>query len=393
MRTEVRLTARLFSPTRRLIGAAFIMDLCAAMTMLAVQDLGIYRLNAEPFMLGLFGTAGSVTYTLGCLFTGTLSDRYGRRRCAILGCVGAAVGWWFLAQAKSAVTVLSLTPLVGLSASLFWPSLQAWLAELTEGGRRELSRNIGLFNILWSIGFMLGPVVTGYLWGVAPELTFRLPAALVLLEGIALALTPRGVRRDEPSVEEFQQSHEDGDRFLKLAWIGNFAAFFAGAIVMVMFPKLGVTLRFSDPTIGWVLFAYRMGQVAVFVWTRYEHRWQYRLWPLPLALGLAAVGSGVGGVTSNIVVFSLGFALVGACAGLTYVSSLFYSLHARPDGRARTSGFHEAVLGSGGFLGPLLGGIAAQSFTLHAPFFLGAAVLVLAVMAQLRLAAGPRSGH
>ena len=280
-----------------------------------------------------------------------------------------------------------IVQLSGASLSLFWPSVQAWLAELTTGGRRELARNLGLFNVLWCSGLMLGPVATGYLWGVSHSLTFHIPAALLVVIVLLTLTTPRGLSGHGTAPVNDMAVHENVDLFLKLAWVGNFASWFAAATVWAMFPKLGDSLGFPAHHVGWLLFSLRAGQVLMFIYTRYEHRWQYRLWPMAAAQGVAALAMALAAAATGKPAFAAAFAVVGLCGGITYVGSLFYALHGRQHGRGKTSGFHEAVLGAGAWLGPLLGGLAAQFISLHSPFAVAAFVFALACLIQLAMVA------
>ena len=98
---------------------------------------------------------------------------------------------------------------------------------------------------------------------------------------------------------------------------------------------------------------------------------------------VAAVGMVVAVFAVAKSLFALGFAMAGICAGMTYVCSLFYSLHGRDRDRGKTTGLHEAVLGSGAFMGPLLGGLSAQFINLRAPFAVAACVFAVACVLQL----------
>lgn len=386
------LRERLFAPPRRLMGMGFLMDFQVSMVGLAIQCLGVYLLGAPPVVLGLFGTLAAGVYTIGCLLSGSISDRFGRRRCILAACVGAGIAWTLLPGVGHWRWVLVIVPLSGASLSLFWPSVQAWLAELTTGGRRELARNLGLFNVLWCSGLMLGPVVTGYLWDVNHSLTFHIPAALLVAIVALTFTTPRGFSRPGAAPADDVAGHENVNLFLKLAWVGNFASWFAAATVGAMFPKLGDSLGFPAHHVGWLLFSLRAGQVLMFIYTRYEHRWQYRLWPMAAAQGAAALAMALAAVATGKPAFAAAFAVVGLCGGITYVGSLFYALHGRLHGRGKTSGFHEAVLGAGAWLGPLLGGIAAQFISLHSPFAVAAFVFALACLIQLAMVAPRRPG-
>ena len=82
-------------------------------------------------------------------------------------------------------------------------------------------------------------------------------------------------------------------------------------------------------------------------------------------------------------VFAVAFMITGMCIAVTYLTSLFYGMHSRPEARGASMATHEAVVGGGMVVGPLLGGLVATWFSLRAPFVLGAVVLLLAGLGQL----------
>ncbi len=381
---------RLFAPTRRLIGAAFVMDFSAAMVGLALQNLGVYVLNAPNSVLGLLPALSSLTYMLSCMISGSISDRFGRRRCAVVGCLGMALTWALTPNVGPWQHVLWVVPFSGIALSLFWPSILAWMAEYTTGGRKQLTRNIGLFNIMWCSGFMVGPVVTGYLWPISHGLAFYVPAAVVLGLVVVIVTLPRAQAESSDVGEAAGDGSEDTGLFLAIARIGGFAIWFTTGAVSAFFPKIGEMLSLPTEVVGWLLFVFRAGQVAVFIYARYGQRWQYKLWPLLLVQGGAAAASLVVASTQNVGAFAAAFVMLGINAGLAYVSALFYALHGRQEGKGRSSGFHEAVVGSGVFMGPLVGGLVAQYVNVRAPFVVCAGVLLLATAVQLVLTARGR---
>lgn len=363
------------------------MDFSVAMTGLALQSLGIYVLNAPNSVLGLMPALSSVAYMIACLFAGIISDRFGRRRCVVVGCVASAVAWVLTPNVGPWQHVLWVVPFSGIALSLFWPSILAWMAELTTGGRKELTRNIGLFNIMWCSGFMLGPVVTGYLWDANHKAPFYLPAVLMLVL-VAVVLTLPRARPEESDVGETDPGNgEDNGLFLAMARIGGFAIWFATSTVSAFFPKIGETLHMSQPLIGWLLFIFRAGQVVVFIYARYYQGWQYKLWPLVTVQLAATIASLVVAHVTDAKLFGAAFIVLGLNAGLAYVSALFYALHGRQEGKGQSSGFHEAVVGSGVFMGPLVGGLVAQYVSIRAPFTVSAGILLMATTVQLFLVA------
>ena len=72
------------------------------------------------------------------------------------------------------------------------------------------------------------------------------------------------------------------------------------------------------------------------------------------------------------------FALFGACAGMTYLSSVFYGQDGAAD-RGNKSGFHEMILGLGMLVGPFIGGSLAELFELRTPFLFAGLVMLFAV--------------
>ena len=364
-----------------LVIASFFTDFLLAASGLAVQNLGIYIHKAPDYALGLLGAMSAVAYTIGCLFTGALSDRYGRKRCVVAACIMCSATWFIIPQMRSWVGVVMIVPFTGLGMSLFWPSIQAWLAELSTDAK-SLNRNLGMFNVMWSFGLTLGPLATGYLWGVNHLATFYLPGILLLGIIPLTLLTPRG-QQSTAQIEAGEEPHPRADLFLRLAWIGNFTICFVGATILTLFPKLGSTLEYSTATVGWMLFSYRAAGMLMFALVSIETRWQYRLWPMVATEALAVIGLVFAIFAKSPVLFVLGFALAGACAGVTYVASLFYSLHGNKHEKGHMSGLHEAVLGSGMFLGPLVGGFAAQATNLRAPYIVCMIALGIAITWQI----------
>jgi len=372
-------------PARMLILASFLMDACMAMISLAIQNFGIYVLHAPNIVLGLFPTFGSAGYTSGCLVSGRVADRWGRKRSAVAAAVAVALIWMLLPAARSSLAVLCMVPFSGLAMAFFWPSLQAWLGETCRSEASVLGRVLGLFNVMWCTGLMVGPVAAGYLWEAGYRWAFMIPAVLVLGLALLILRIPAGgaEHRSEKDAPATGCVDPRTHFFLVLARIGNFVAFLSCGVILALFPKLGAVLGYSPVLVGWILAAYRLGQTAVFAYTWLDHRWQYRLWPLVVSEVVGAAALVLASTASRPAAFATVFAVAGMCGGVTYVSSLFYSLHNRTGRRGRAAGIHEAILGAGILTGPLLGGVLAEWLSLRSSFAAAGAVLALAATVQI----------
>jgi len=375
---------RLRDPEMNLMGVAFANDLAVACVALGIQQYAI-RLGAQPFVSGLLGTFGAASYTLGCLFAGSISDVWGRKKPAILASVACGTVWLLMIAARSPYHLLALVPFSGFFLSLLWPPMQAWLSEFSAGNRQRLNRTMALFNVSWTAGIMLGPLLCGFVWRPAWWLAFALPAVIAYGCIILLARTPTHQQVDLPPPEHRPMHAERARLFLHLAWIGNFASWFTRGTVGSMFPQLSKVLDFSPALLGTLIFLLSFGQFAMFALTRREARWQYRLPPLLLAEFVGMAGMMLAGIAHRPGMFAVAFVASGLCSGVTYAGSLFYALDGVHEDRGKCSGRHEAVLGTGIVIGPLVGGLLGQTVSLHAPFVAAGAVFALAIGAQLIL--------
>ncbi|MFQ6098471.1 MAG: MFS transporter, partial [Armatimonadota bacterium] len=340
-------------------------------------------LGASALKLGIVG-ATAFAYSISCLFTGRLSDRWGRKRVAAVGALGYGAIFLGIAHVEAIPHLMLLAVLGSAAVGFFWPPVQAWLGEQRD--RRSLSSSLGIFNVCWSIGLIAGPVAATWLrtWGATTPFYFASATAAVIV--LLMLLVKRDGRAAE-EVEPLPVAPTAATTFLYLAWTATVATWFMGSSVKTLLPKLTRAHAVPDTTLGWLIATIAIAQTLTFATVRLFDGWQYRLTPIAALLGVGATGMVVLTLGDAPAVWAAGIAMTGVCAGMTYTSSLFYSLHGRSVGRGVRTGFHEAALGSGILLGPLLGGAAidATGGNLYAPYVLAAAVAGLCLIAVVVL--------
>ncbi|MGQ9731990.1 MAG: MFS transporter [Candidatus Zipacnadales bacterium] len=376
-------------PVGLLIAAAFLMDLTYRAGAQAYQEAGL-AFHATPFQLGLLGTLSAVCYSAVCLVAGPISDRLGRRISVWSACGGLALVYLIAQRATTTHQLLALVPFSGSALAFFWPAVQAWIADLSSRSRTALANNLGLFNISWSAGLAIGPTFTGYMWafaasrGFSQALAFGSVAALAILVGLVIG----GVHSQPHSVDTSAESAEAISpnpltaSLLLGARAGTFASWFAVGVIGSLFPKLAHTLDFDERLRGILASCYHVGQWGLFVAVLFGARWRLRRWPLAVAEVAALIGMVSVVWAQQPFHFGVAFLLAGVCSGVAYTGSLYHSLHGRTIDRGKLAGVHEAILASGVFLGPLLGGLLAQYVSLRAPFVLAGVVFAGALMIQ-----------
>ena len=364
---------------------AFLIDLAVMCVGLSLQFLGV-RLLASPRVLGMLGAFQSAGYAPTCLISGHIADRIGRKRTATIGLAGAAVVWCLFTRAPTVYWLLGLAPISGMALGMVWPSVQAWLAERTEKNHRALNRSLGLFNMAWSSGLVVGPLVAGRIWNdELPNLPFVICAGIGVVCVLILLATSGGGpgvhRADESRAEDAPgtNDHPLWSLFMRLAWIGNFASWFTGAAIQTMFPKLALTtMGLTHSTVGVLIFCYWAALMTAFFLARTTQRWQFKMWPLIAAEGTSMLALLTAGLFArSATTFGICFAICGICSGVTYVSSLFYSINGPPETCARRTGYHEAVLGAGSLAGGLICGEIATALGLRVPYLVAAGLPML----------------
>jgi DHA1 family tetracycline resistance protein-like MFS transporter len=132
--------------------------------------------------IGIMAALYAVMQFIFAPVLGSLSDRLGRRPVLLISLAGAAINYLFLAFAPSLWLLLLGRAIAGLtSANVSVAS--AYITDITPEDQR--ARRFGLFNAMFGIGFIIGPI----LGGVLGDYWVRLPfIAAAVLNGCNLLL-------------------------------------------------------------------------------------------------------------------------------------------------------------------------------------------------------------
>mgnify|MGYP000547997753 CR=1 FL=1 len=130
--------------------------------------------NVAPY-IGVMTALYAVMQFVFAPVLGALSDRLGRRPVLLLSLSGAAVNYLFLAMAPSLWLLLLGRAIAGLtSANMAVAS--AYLTDMTPPEQR--AGRFGLFNAMFGVGFIIGPILGGLLGDYWVRLPFIAAAAL-----------------------------------------------------------------------------------------------------------------------------------------------------------------------------------------------------------------------
>jgi len=128
---------------------------------------------------------------------GRVSDRVGRRRVILPGLLIGATSVVLLPVFPNVVGLSVLSLAFGLGFATVTSSTAALVADLTKDGRYGAS--MGVLRTVMDVGQSIGPVLTGFMVGVAGYASaFALLAAILAAAALMLGLLLRGVDKGAP---------------------------------------------------------------------------------------------------------------------------------------------------------------------------------------------------
>ena len=358
-------------------------------------------LGLSSTFLGVLKAVMTAFFTVLAIPFGRLSDRIERRyvlyaACLVLGAISIV-----LPSCRNSTHLMLIFPGIGISMALFWPAYEAWLAE--REGEGNLLQRVMLFNLFWSIGVTLGPAFSSYLYSdTNPFRSFYLAGALCLLtlgtiigNNLRVSRTRKTVpptssstRTDESILEAPETLYPPlpiRTTYLNIARCANFTSWFLLGVLRRLAPKLTKEMGMLPTTFGNLMLTLGGIQTLAFLalGTGYSTRWHYRFAPILIVQILAILSFlGIWSI-QNTLLWTFMFGLIGVSAAFTYFSSLYYGLDRHTD-KGNKSGWHEGILGLGILLGPLLGGILADSrFGTQSPYLLCAVAIVIAILVEI----------
>ena len=364
------------------------MDFSIAGTSL-LTNLRAMDLHAQPVQLGILGFAWGFPYALVCPFAGKAAGRFDRRGIFLISTLLFSLYALLCAMAKTPLQLILAAPAGGIASALFWPAYETILHDKDP---EETNRRLSVFNAGWTLGIMSGAALGGYFYeraGGAAEFVFI--AAFVFANTLYIAwVTRHGIPPYAPTPQEERRKEGEGVAiarrmgYMRMAWIANFAFWFTGATANTIFPKLARSLHITDAMIGVIMASVWVMQLLVFYALSRTQRWHYRIAPMLLlqTIGVSGILFVAGGGVASV--FILAFLLMGVARGLTYSSSLFYSLDTNAAESGNT-GLHETIVGAAYLSAPLVAGYSAAGISLRAPFIIAIGLCILGMGLQIIL--------
>ena len=197
--------------------------------------------NAQAGLLnGLFVALWAGMQFLASPVIGSLSDQYGRRPVILISCAGLAADYVLMALAPNLWWLAAGRLLAGITSSSF-TTIYAYMADITEPEKR--ARAYGLIGAAFSGGFVLGPVLGGFLGEYGPRVPFWVAGGLSGLAFLyGLFILPESLAPEKRMAFSWHRANPVGamillKRHVELAGLAavNFLLYFAHHVFSAVF--------------------------------------------------------------------------------------------------------------------------------------------------------------
>jgi len=369
--------------------AALLVATGVGMVILGVIFLVNEVFGATPGQIGRLYAAWSFCYVFGCLALRPVSARMLPRYSMLLATTLMCICMYGLLQLRSLAPVYIVYGAFGLSASFFWPPMMGWLSANVEGD--QLNRAMGRFNLCWSTGMIISPLLAGWLSEVDPRLPVRVGALLFLATScliLGAILTLSSLARDDAAHAEERAPRKGPGQGTVLrypAWLGVFTVFAVYGAILNVFPIAAQTdLHVSKKAVGTILFGRAlMNTIGLGAMGRTRF-WHFRSGQMVAGLLLFGAAALCLASARSLLAVALLLALMGLFAAHGYSNSLFHGVSGSVRRSARMA-LHEALLSGGAIFGAMLGGCVYDRWGMTAVYLFCAAILFASAAGQLTL--------
>ncbi|MEZ5374959.1 MAG: MFS transporter [Acidimicrobiales bacterium] len=359
-------------PIRALLLARFLITV-GVVCQVTIVGKQVYDITGSALDLGLLGLAEFLPTALLSPITGSVADRFDRRKVLLGGLLGegaAALALALLAEGSSTsvAPIFVVVFVFGVARAIVSPPIRALPVDLAPAGMVE--RILAAITLTFQIGAIIAPVIAGFLYVVSPATPYWFTLAMLVAGWFTLALfvpsvavsrlaAPAGIRGALHDAFEGLRFVVHTPVLFGAIALDLFAVLFGGAVALLPIiadERLGV----GAVGYGWLRASIGIGaaSMSLAIAARPITR---RIGPVLLSVvALFGVATIVLGLTTNYVVaFAALFVLSGADSVSMFIRSAIVPIATPEHMRGRVLATEQVFIGASNELGALESGVAA----------------------------------
>jgi MFS family permease len=365
---------------RILLGSNSLISLGVALQA-AVLGKQIFDITDRAINLAWLGLAEFAPSLVLMLVTGSVADRFNRKKIAALALVGElacalALMLYSLSDPTAVWPFFAIAVAFGVFRAFSSPAIRALPPMVAPDG--ALPRVVALFNTTWTAAIIVGPALSGWLYSIDPWVPYAVVSVVVFLGLIwllALHFRREPIAPD-PDEKPSLRSAVEGLRFIRhtpillgAITLDLFAVLFGGAVALLPVSAKD-NLHVGDVAYGWLRAAGGLGAASMAVFLSIRPLRRHVGSALFVAVAVFGAATVLLGVThSYAVAFVALVVLAGADMVSVFVRSSLVPLVTPDEKRGRVLAVENVFIGASNELGAFESGIAAQ--------FLGLSVAVI----------------
>lgn len=349
----------------------------------------IYDISRDPFLLGLVGLCQFLPSLLLVLVTGSVADRYGRRR--IMGIsifleaiCAAAILWMTWRGLENVWPIFPVLVVFGIGRAFNGPASSALLPNLVPP--KDFANAIAWNSSAWQTATIVGPVAGGLLYGVSAELAYGVAFAMLLVASLlvlSIEKPPQHTEREEISIETllagFRYIYREKIVFGAIS-LDLFAVLMGGAVALLPVYARDV-LELGPWGLGLLRAAPGIGAIFMAVWLTGKPIRNHAGLIMLVFVGLWGFFTAVFGASTVVWLSVAALALAGAADMVSvYIRETLIQLWTPDRLRGRVNAVNMVFVGASNELGEFRAGtMAAFIGTVPAVLFGGVGAMGIAV--------------
>lgn len=343
-------------------------NLAAEILIVAVTWM-IYDRTQDPFLLGLTGMAQFLPFLCLVFVSGSVADRYSRRRIIALCMVVEFVAMLGITLVSESATrdiwpIMALLALLGAGRAFFTPAARALAPNLVT--RSEIPAAIACSTATWQFCSIAGPALGGLLYGISSLFAFVTALVMVVIATIATLLIGP-VRQRDGGEQDMLSSLFGGVRYMKsekivlgATTLDLFAVLFGTTIILL--PIYARDILVAGPWelgilraaigVGALLMALALGLYPI------RRRAGHLMFAAVAIFGLGTV---VFGLSTSLILSSAALAVMGASDMVSvYIREVLIQLRTPDELRGRVGAVNAVLVNASNELGAFRAGAVAR---------------------------------